>query len=276
MTPRDKYRRVKVILDRYLKILSRTAKGGKIDPYIARKLKIPKDLQPMLDRAYKKGYMEVKYNNLNISPERAEELTKEIKPSNNPIYKLSQESVQDGLDYQLDKFRAKVSSTMVDYFKKDYAVIDEVFKDDRPRDSWLASELRKITGDTKQDWDMVVKTELINHKNEGITQAIIDGTSPYSNDGLETLVFKRPSPGACKHCTRLYLEKDLRTPKLFKLADLISNGTNYGKKTAEWLPVVGVTHPHCQCMIEIMPKGCKFDENGRIVIAKNYERDKEQ
>ena len=86
MTPRDKYRRVKVILDRYLKILNKIAKGGKIDPAIAKKLNIPDEIQPMLDRAFKKGQMEIKYDNINISPEEAERLTKEISPSNNPIY----------------------------------------------------------------------------------------------------------------------------------------------------------------------------------------------
>lgn len=268
MTPREKYRRVKVVLDRYLKILNKIANGGKIDPKLARKLNIPSELQPILERAYKKGQIEISYPDLDLDPIEVENLTKEIRPSNNPIYKLSQESVQDGLDYQLDKFRQRVSSTSIEYFKKEFSVIDEVFKDDRPRDSWLSTELRKITRDTKQDWDMVVKTELINHKNEGIAEAIVKGDSPYSNKGLETKVFKRPSPGACKHCSSLYLEKDGKTPKLFLLAELIGNGTNYGKKTAEWRPVVGVTHPHCQCMIEVMPEGCVFDENGQIILER--------
>lgn len=268
MTPREKYRRVKVILDRYLKILSKTAKGGKIDPYIARKLKIPKELEPMLQRAFKKGSMEIQFDNNNLSPEEANRLISQVKPSNNPLYKLTQEVAQDGFDYQLDKFRQRVSSATIEYLKKDFSVIDEVFKDDRPRDSWLATELRNITRDTKQDWDMVVKTELINHKNEGIADAIIQGKSPYSNEGLKTKVFKRPSRGACKHCTSLYLEDDMKTPKLFLLSDLVANGTNYGKKTADWKPVVGVTHPHCQCMIEVMPEGCYFDENGNIAIER--------
>lgn len=268
MTPRDKYRRVKVILDRYLKILNKVAKGGKIDPAIAKKLNIPVEIQPMLDRAFKKGQMEIRYDNIDISPEEAERLTKEISPSNNPIYKLTQDSVEEGIEYQLDKYKHKVSSTMIEYFKKDYSVIDEVFKEGKPKDSWLATELRNITKDFKQDWDMVVKTELINHKNEGIAEAIVKGESPYSNKGLETKVFKRPSPGACKHCSRLYLEADMKTPKVFLLSELMANGTNFGKKVDEWKPVVGVTHPHCQCMIEVLPDGCAFDENGKIVFER--------
>lgn len=271
MTPREKYRRVKVILDRYLKIINKVARGGKIDPSLAKKLNIPTELQPILERAYKKGQIEIYYPDINLNPIEVENLTREIRPSDNPIYKLSQETVEDGLDYQLDKFRQRVSSTSIEYFKKEFAVIDEVFKDDRPRDSWLATELRKITRDTKQDWDMVVKTELINSKNEGIADALVKGKSPYSNKGLETKVFKRPSPGACNHCASLYLEKDGKTPKVFLLADLIANGTNYGKKTAEWKPVVGVTHPHCQCMIEVLPEGASFDDNGRMIFERKVE-----
>lgn len=268
MTPRDKYRRVKVILDRYLKIINKIARGGNIDPALAKKLGIPQELQPLLERAHKRGQLEVKYENMNLNPEEVERLTREIRPTNNPIFKLTEESVEDGLNYQLDKFRQRVSSTTIDYLKKEFSVIDDVFKDDRPRDSWLASELRKITRDSKQDWDMVVKTELMNSKNEGIAQAIIDGSSPYSNKGLETKVFKRPSPNACKHCRDLYLEKDDKTPKVFSLSELMANGTNYGKKVGEWQPVVGVTHPHCQCMIEVLPDGATFDKDGRMI----YER----
>lgn len=105
MTPREKYRRVKVILDRYLKIINKVARGGKIDPSLAKKLNIPTELQPILERAYKKGQIEISYPDIDLNPIEVENLTREIKPSNNPIYKLSQETVEDGLDYQLDKFR---------------------------------------------------------------------------------------------------------------------------------------------------------------------------
>lgn len=271
MTPREKYRRVKVILDRYLKVLNKVARGGKIDPSLAKKLNIPVKFQSILERAYKKGKVDISHPDIDLDPSEFEKLIREIKPSDNPIYKISQECVQEGLDYQLDKFRHKVSSASIEYFKKEFSVIDEVFKDDRPRDTWLATELRKITQDTKQDWDMVVKTELINSKNEGIADGIIKGNSPYSNKGLETKVFKRPSQGACKHCSSLYLEEDGKTPKIFLLADLIANGSNYGKKTSEWKAVVGVTHPHCQCMIEVLPDNATFDENGRMIFERKVE-----
>ena len=48
----------------------------------------------------------------------------------------------------------------------------------------------------------------------------------------------------CQHCKRLHLGPDGQ-PRIFKLRELERNGTNFGRKARDWLPVVGATHPHC-------------------------------
>jgi len=65
----------------------------------------------------------------------------------------------------------------------------------------------------------------------------------------------------CPHCRRLYLKPD-GTPKVFSMKQLLSNGTNYGRKTADWKPVVGATHPNCRCHNNMLPDGFGFDKNG--------------
>ena len=53
----------------------------------------------------------------------------------------------------------------------------------------------------------------------------------------------------CSSCRKAYLNSD-GTPKIFKLSEIEANGTNIGKKQKDWLPVVGMMHPHCRCLLQ--------------------------
>ncbi|WCS68008.1 hypothetical protein Goe26_00960 [Bacillus phage vB_BsuM-Goe26] len=129
----------------------------------------------------------------------------------------------------------------------------------------LASDLGHELDDWKRDWRRVAHTELWNAKLQGEVVTILQGESIYSNGSRgDTLVFRRPAPDACSHCKRLYLEPDMITPKLFRLSELVNNGTNVGKKVAEWKPITGTTHPNCSCPIAVMPDGFGFNEHGQI------------
>lgn len=135
--------------------------------------------------------------------------------------------------------------------------------------SKLTSELGHNTGDWTRDWRRVAHTEIWNAKLQGEVLSIVQGNSIYSNTkGGDTLVFRRPSPDACNHCKRLYLERDEKTPKIFKLSELINNGTNVGKKVGDWAPITGTTHPNCSCPIAVLPDGFGFDENGELQFVK--------
>lgn len=139
----------------------------------------------------------------------------------------------------------------------------------------LVSELGHALGDWKRDWQRVAHTELWNAKLQGEVITILQGESIYSDSRGDTLVFRRPSPDACQHCKRLYLQPDGVTPKVFKLKDLIANGTNVGRKAAEWQPVTGTTHPNCTCPIAVLPPGFGFDEEGNLVYLGLKEKGEE-
>lgn len=129
----------------------------------------------------------------------------------------------------------------------------------------VASELGHNVGDWKRDWQRVAHTEIWNAKLQGEVVTILQGDAIYSNTkGGDTNVFRRPAPDACNHCKRLYLGKDGITPKLFKLSELINNGTNVGMKVADWKPITGTTHPNCTCPIAVLPEGFGFDANGEL------------
>jgi hypothetical protein len=130
----------------------------------------------------------------------------------------------------------------------------------------LASELyHNNVEDWNRDWRRVAHTELWNARLQGEVASILEGDTIHGEaNGGETNVFRRPSPDACNHCKRLYLEVDGVTPKVFTLSELIANGDNVGKKTAEWQPTTHTTHPNCTCPIAVLPDGFGFDEFGNL------------
>lgn len=131
----------------------------------------------------------------------------------------------------------------------------------------VASELGHADGDWMRDWQRVAQTEIWNAKLQGEVITILQGQSIYANTKKgDTLVFRRPSPDACVHCKRLLLEADGVTPKVFKLSELMANGTNVGLKVADWKPVTGTIHPNCTCPIAVLPDGFGFDANGELVF----------
>ena len=122
----------------------------------------------------------------------------------------------------------------------------------------LRSDLGHRTRDWARDLDRIAITELHNAHQDGVADGIAD---KYGGDAW---VFKRPMPDACSACKELHLGDDGQ-PLIFRLSALQANGSNKGKKRADWLPVVGAVHPHCQCQLSRVPEGWGFNEDGELV-----------
>lgn len=90
-------------------------------------------------------------------------------------------------------------------------------------------------------------------------------------DGPNTLIYFDVYPAACRHCIRLYLTAGIGSePKLFTAEELIGNGTNIGRRVADWKPtIITAVHPFCyDDKVEVLTnKGWKFL---RIWIKPNY------
>jgi hypothetical protein len=116
--------------------------------------------------------------------------------------------------------------------------------------TFMASELGHMTGKWGKDLgrisDFVMHTAFDEGRAMGFER----------RDGENALVYKDVYPGACKHCVKHYLDGGIGSaPKVFKLADLKANGTNVGRKAAEYQPVIGPLHPWCRCTLERVPFG---------------------
>ena len=127
----------------------------------------------------------------------------------------------------------------------------------------LKSELGWASKDWARDWDRIAITEKQNAMQRGVADHY------GKRYGGDVRVAKRPMPDACKHCKRLHIGPDGH-PRIFKLSYLEANGTNVGRKAADWLPVVGTVHPHCQCQMIRIPDGWAFNDDGSLAPGGEY------
>lgn len=126
----------------------------------------------------------------------------------------------------------------------------------------LARRLAHRTGDWARDWRRIAATELQGAYSDGV---VIDALR---YDGDDARVARIPEPGACKQCRRHYLD-DNGKPRIFRVADLLENGTNVGKPQDQWRPTIWPLHPNCECATERVPMGLTFNDDWELVPAKD-------
>lgn len=115
----------------------------------------------------------------------------------------------------------------------------------------ISNTLHHKSKDWQRDFDRIVEYQMNTAYQEGKVAWL-----EKANEGEEVEVYKRVFHSACKHCLSLYTTSGyLSEPRIFKTSDLRLNGTNIGRKTSEWKPVIGSTHPFCRCLIFQYPKG---------------------
>ena len=132
----------------------------------------------------------------------------------------------------------------------------------------LVSNLGHRTGDWARDFGRI--------SDYVMTQAYEEGraTQIKNEHGSDANVYKKVFTSACKKCVSLYLTKGFGSePIVFKLSELQNNGTNIGRKVAEWLPVIGPTHPWCRCMLVYVDPNYNWDEQAQdFNKPKEYQR----
>lgn len=137
----------------------------------------------------------------------------------------------------------------------------------------LASELNTKLS---KKIERIARTEMHGAKQRGIVQAIANKVDIYQHsDGSDSKVSVVTEAGCCSDCSKLYSESD-GTPKIFKLSELLKNGTNADKQHtrtnglhSHWLPVVPPSHPHCFCTLRYIPPGYGWE--GRRLVLVNAE-----
>jgi hypothetical protein len=125
----------------------------------------------------------------------------------------------------------------------------------------LASTLAHETQDWGRDMHRLAATEMQSAMEEGTARALSEGRNP-----KDIRVARLTQPSACERCVEFYRTAGHGSPpRIFTLHELAANGTNVGRRAAQWKPVLGPTHPWCFCTTVEVPDGWGFNAEGHMV-----------
>jgi hypothetical protein len=125
----------------------------------------------------------------------------------------------------------------------------------------VVSQIGRLTGDWNRDLGRIAETEMQSLYNLGRLNRII---AEYGNDAW---VYKQTYPQACRHCIALHLTHGIGSkPILFHPMELIRNGTNIGRKVADWKATVDAEHPFCRCELMVVLPGMVWSEEKKIFV----------
>lgn len=128
----------------------------------------------------------------------------------------------------------------------------------------VKQKLRDSSKDATRDWMRVALTEMSNAIGIGSVDRIV--TDNRGSDLDEVYVYRVIVGDAltCKFCRHFYGDVG-EAPKVYRLSTLLSNGSNYGRKSDQLMPVVGATHPNTRTspVIELKP-GFQVLPGGRV------------
>jgi len=126
---------------------------------------------------------------------------------------------------------------------------------DRESIGMMSSEIGHKTKDWARDLDRISDYVLHDAHDHGRAYQI------KKNLGTGALTYKKVFNQACKSCIRLYLTAGWGSePIIYKVDTLLRNGSNIGKKTKEWKPVIGATHPWCRCEVVAVYPGSVWND----------------
>ena len=274
---RSQVRRIQKIISEHMEAVSSIVLGDvEPSPRLIKKLHLPRKIEDMITSAYKYGKLScLKGKNLsNMSEQDVNNLLRNLKLTKSQQYSIEASKIkaQQYLDTLSQKITTSTISMAIQSDLNAWEAVKQVIPaamgNSTPM-SQVVQKLRDMTGDIERDWDRIAHTEMWSAKCQGEVEAIMNGESPFSKDKGDTMVYIRPSKTACNKCKQLYLEKDGVTPRVFSVAELVANGSNYGKKQADWKACVPPLHPNCMCVLNVKPKDTEFDTSGNIIYKYN-------
>jgi len=129
--------------------------------------------------------------------------------------------------------------------------VKELFKESV---STIKQTLRDTSASGTRDWQRVVLTEMSNAIGYGSTERILDDNVDKAPQEIVVYRVTVNDNITDPTCRKLYGHGGV-PPKLYRLSTMLGNGSNYGKKAAEYSAVVGSPHPNSRTsqIIELKP-----------------------
>jgi len=249
------------LLWRYMTLGPTSLKTHEIKLLIKEGMLHPKHYKPTIDDAYIEAHLDL--------------LTRASKKS---VRDYSIKHLKESAGKYIDKFAEKTTAELSSIVNNNLLMhaqrLQEITKDtvaeaieQRKTARQIVQLLKDRTNDLYKDWDRVVTTELGNAQNLGAVDAMIANNANKKQSEIYCYKNVVSDERTCKYCKKFWLMPDGITPRVYKLSELLANGSNYGKKAAEWLPTSGLSHPNCREILLELPQSWGF-KNGALVYIK--------
>ena len=124
------------------------------------------------------------------------------------------------------------------------------------------------TDNWQRDYGRIAETELNSIMNLGRALQFEE------RFGKDVKVWKHTFPLACRHCIRLHCTNGIGSkPIVLPISEVISNGSNIGRKVADWLFTLDSEHPFCRCLLKYFLEGMVWNEDlNDFTWPEKYER----
>lgn len=124
----------------------------------------------------------------------------------------------------------------------------------------LGGHLYEILGDAQRDIRRIMETESTVIRNTSIMDGIVRANAAAGIDDPTVFFVTVRDQSRCEECTRLHVQPDGVTPRVWRLSEI---GSGYHKK-GDAEPKIGGLHPHCRCVLTTLMPGYGFDGSGRV------------
>lgn len=124
----------------------------------------------------------------------------------------------------------------------------------------LGGKLYEILGETQRDVKRIMETESTVVRNTSIMDGIVRSNAAAGIEDPTVFFVTVRDQHRCDECTRLHVQPDGVTPRVWKLSEL---GSGYHKR-GEPTPKVGGLHPHCRCVLTTLLPGYGFNAAGKV------------
>ena len=109
-----------------------------------------------------------------------------------------------------------------------------------------------------------------------VMDAILHNNKGKSADDITVYKVGPHDGSTCDHCYRFWFLDDRLTPRVYKMSELMANGTNIGKKQKDWKPTVDATHPNERHLLQELRPGFGFKSGKLEWIGQNHDEYKKQ
>ena len=124
----------------------------------------------------------------------------------------------------------------------------------------LGGKLYEIMGEAQRDVKRIMETESTVVRNTSIMDGIVRSNAAAGVDDPTIFFVTVRDQHRCDECTRLHIQPDGITPRVWKLSEVPAVYHKRGDPT----PKIGGLHPHCRCVLTTLMPGYGFNGAGRV------------